>query len=116
MSDEPLSKVRTPSAVTGWVSHMETLLIVENGVPFKVAVLVGGVSISVKVVMYSLSTCSSGKTDVLGLYPVLLLSSSGGITLLVEGRASDSHVMIASSRFTTLELIPKWSVRRHAQK
>ena len=92
----------------------------ENGVPFKVAVMGGDGSISVKLVMYS-SVPSffadfSEKTDVLGALPnpMLLLSSSGGITLLVEGRASDSHVMIAFSRFTTLELIPKWSVRRHA--
>src|ERR1035437_291602 len=108
-SGEPPSRVRTPSAVTGWVSQTETLLMGEKCGPFIVDVL-----ISVKLVIYSLFFYLSSVGN--GVYLVLEVSSSGSITLLVVGRANASHVMIAFSRFTSLERIPKWSVRRHAQK
>jgi hypothetical protein len=42
-------------------------------------------------------------------------SSSGGITVLVVGTATGSHVMIASSRITSLETIPNWFSGPHAE-
>ena len=51
-SSEPLSKVLTPSAVTGCVSHTETLLIGGNwGTVISGVASVRGVSISIRLVM-----------------------------------------------------------------